>query len=58
MTIIDVKLLKMHEAIGRMWKIFFGSCHDSANVKDYLAEKEACHELMAEISKEVNEPDA
>jgi len=57
MTIIDVKLMKMHESLERMWNIFFVRCKDSSAVIDYLREKETCHNLMADISKEVNEPD-
>ena len=58
MHIVDVKLMKMHESIERMWNLFFSKCREGASVKDYLHEKEICHNLMAEISKEVNEPDA
>lgn len=57
MTIIDVKLMKMHESLERMWNIFFARCKDGPAVIDYLREKETCHNLMADISKEVNEPD-
>ena len=58
MTKVDVKLMKMHESMERMWNIFFARCKDSPAVTDYLREKETCHNLMADISKEVNEPDA
>jgi len=58
MHVIDVKLMKMHESMERMWNIFFARCKDSPAVTDYLREKETCHNLMADISKEVNEPDA
>lgn len=55
MTKVDVKLMKMHESLERMWNVFFARCKDTPAVTDYLREKEACHGLMSEISQEVNE---
>ena len=58
MHIVDVKLMKMHESIGRMDDIFRQFCKNNLVIADYNREKKRCHELMSEISKEVNEPDA
>ena len=49
--------MKIHEAIERMWVIFYSiPGKKSMTTEGFLREKERCHELMSEISQEVNEP--
>lgn len=57
-TKVDRKLMKMHESLERMWAIFLERCKYVPAIHDFLSEKERCHNLMAEISKEINECDS
>jgi hypothetical protein len=57
-TRVDVKLMKLHESLERMWSLFFAHCKNNPAVTDFIHEKKRCHELMSDISKEVNNPDA
>jgi hypothetical protein len=54
-TKVDIKLLKLHESLERMWTIFYGECKRGSALTDFLQEKERCHQIMSEISEEVNQ---
>lgn len=45
------KRMELHKGIDRMWNLFCSKSRESDMVRTFILEKEACHNLIGNISR-------
>jgi len=49
--VMRYKRMDLHKGIDRMWNLFCSKSRESDVVRSFILEKEACHNLIGEISR-------
>ena len=49
--VMRYKRMDLHKRIDRMWNLFCSKSRESDVVRSFILEKEACHNLIGEISR-------